>query len=268
MADADPAFIDRLLRRDRLVVAAGLAVILAVSWVYLARISGGLHAAPMEAGMDAAMGMGDGHEWGAAEVVGLFLMWTVMMAAMMLPSAAPVILLVINVYHRSGRAAARSASAAFSAGYLLAWTTFSALAATIQVVLHRAALLSPAMVSRSTWLAGGTLLIAGIYQWTPVKNSCLTHCRSPIDFLTRHWREGVAGALSMGLRHGFFCVGCCWALMALLFAAGVMNLMWVAAIAAFVLVEKLTPQGVKFGRLAGALLVLWAVYVFVRAGMI
>jgi predicted metal-binding membrane protein len=153
---------------------------------------------------------------------------------------------------------------AFSAGYLVAWMTFSALAATAQVVLHRVAWLSPDMVGRSSVLVGAILLVAGVYQWLPLKTACLTHCRSPLGFLTHHWREGPTGGLVMGLHHGLFCVGCCWALMALLFVVGVMNLLWVAAIAAFVLVEKLSRQGPLLGRVAGAVLMVWGAYVLVR----
>jgi predicted metal-binding membrane protein len=122
------------------------------------------------------------------------------------------------------------------------------------------------MAAHSAWLGGTIFLVAGAYQWLPIKNACLTHCRSPLGFLTREWREGRAGAFIMGSRHGLFCVGCCWALMALLFAAGVMNLFWVAAIAAFVLVEKLMRQGPRVGRLAGTLLIVWGAYVLARGG--
>jgi predicted metal-binding membrane protein len=120
------------------------------------------------------------------------------------------------------------------------------------------------MAAQSAALAGGIFLLAGLYQWTPLKNACLSHCQSPLAFLTKEWREGAWGAFVMGLRHGLFCVGCCWALMALLFAAGVMNLLWVAAIAIFVLAEKLLPRGLLLGRASGALLVAWGVFLIVR----
>jgi predicted metal-binding membrane protein len=173
-----------------------------------------------------------------------------------------VILLVVGAYRRRGT---RSTvlTTTFTAGYLLAWTAFSAVAAATQLLLHQAAMLSPDMSSNSTLLGGAMLIGAGVYQWLPLKTACLTHCRSPLAFLTHEWREGTAGALIMGFRHGVFCVGCCWALMALLFVAGVMNLIWVAAIAVFVLVEKLAPLGGRFGQAAGLLLVSWGAWVLI-----
>jgi predicted metal-binding membrane protein len=198
--------------------------------------------------------------WGIADFFWLFLMWAIMMVAMMLPSAAPLILLVAGTYRRRG-SDARWLTATFAGGYLAAWVAFSVVAALAQTVLHRTALLSPSMASGSAWLAGGIFIAAGVYQWLPVKNACLTHCRSPLHFLTHEWKEGAAGALVMGLRHGWFCVGCCWTLMALLFVVGVMNLIWVAVIAAFVLVEKLARQGPRVGQVAGLLCTVWGVYV-------
>jgi predicted metal-binding membrane protein len=151
----------------------------------------------------------------------------------------------------------------FVLGYLLAWTGYAVLAALGQSLLHSAALLSPAMASASPLLGGALLLLAGVYQWLPVKGACLSHCRSPLGFFTAEWREGVSGALVMGLRHGSYCVGCCWALMALLFVAGVMNLLWVAVIAGFVLAEKVVPNGRLLGRVTGALLAGWGLWLIV-----
>ena len=137
---------------------------------------------------------------------------------------------------------------------------FSVAAATLQIALHRSAWLTPDMAARSTIFAGTVLIAAGIYQWLPIKSACLTHCQSALGYLTQHWREGVLGGLTLGLRHGAFCVGCCWALMALLFVVGVMNLVWVAAIATFVLGEKLLARGRDLGRLGGSLLIVWGLY--------
>jgi predicted metal-binding membrane protein len=201
--------------------------------------------------------------WGMADLISLFLMWAVMMVAMMLPSATPMILLVVGTYRRRTGRGARVMTGAFVLGYIAAWTAFSAAAATLQLFLHRATLLSGAMAVRSTMVGGAILLVAGIYQWLPIKNVCLAHCQSPLAFLTHEWREGVSGAFVMGLRHGMFCVGCCWALMILLFAAGVMNLVWVAAIAIFVLAEKVVRQGAWFSRFSGALLFAWGTYVLI-----
>nr|MBA3318845.1 DUF2182 domain-containing protein [Gemmatimonadales bacterium] len=181
-----------------------------------------------------------------------------MMVAMMLPSAAPMILLVATVHRRRReRASPAAPTAIFAAGYLLVWTCFSAAAALTQWGLHQAALLSPAMASTNPVLGGLLLMIAGVYQWLPVKSACLSRCRSPLGFLSSEWREGSAGSLVMGLRHGLFCLGCCWVLMALLFVAGVMNLFWVAAIAWLVLVEKVARAGAWIGKVAGLALVAW-----------
>ncbi len=214
--------------------------------------------------MHAAMGMADMRMWGASDWFGLFVMWAVMMVAMMLPSAAPMILLVLGVYRRRDDPQARLAAVMFVAGYVVAWTGFSAVAASLQLVLHRTALLAADMRLSSAWLSGGVLLLVGVYQWLPIKNVCLTHCQSPIGFLSAHWREGAPGGLSMGLRHGLFCIGCCWLLMTMLFVVGVMNLFWVAAIAVFVLLEKLVPRGVVLGRIAGLGVAAWGIYVWVR----
>lgn len=245
---------------DRIVTLAALFVVTLLCWFYLYRMTAGMSAVAAEHDMHAAMGMTDMAAWGATELLGLFVMWMVMMAGMMLPSATPVILLVMNTYRRRGGREARWSTLTFVCGYLFAWTGFSVAAAALQAVLHRTALMSPAMVSQSTVIAAAIFLIAGVYQWLPLKAACLTHCRSPLHFLTHEWREGPLGGFIMGLRHGFFCVGCCWALMLLLFAVGVMNLFWVAAIAAFVLVEKLLRRGMLFSRIAGVICILWGAY--------
>jgi predicted metal-binding membrane protein len=263
-ATEDLTGIERLVRQDRLVVALALGLITALSWVYLVRMAQAMQSAASAAEMHAAMGMADMTRWTLSDNIALFLMWAVMMAGMMLPSAAPFLLLVVATYRRRGGRQARKSTAAFTAGYLAAWTGFSAVAALAQGALHAAALMSSAMVSQSATLAGGIFVVAGIYQWAPWKNACLSNCRSPLSFLTTEWREGTAGAFVMGLRHGLFCVGCCWALMLLLFAAGVMNLLWVAAIAVFVLGEKLLPRALLIGRVTGALLVCWGAYLLIR----
>lgn len=259
-AASEPSALERAVRKDRVIVAAGLAAITLVAWGYLLRMAVMMNAAATEADMHIAMGMTDQRAWSAADFAVLFSMWTIMMAGMMLPSAAPVILLVTGTYRRRGDRS-QLLSVPFIAGYLIAWTAFSVLAALTQVILHRTLLLSPSMVSSSALLGGAILIIAGAYQWLPLKQACLSHCRSPLGFLTSEWREGVMGALTMGLRHGVFCVGCCWALMAVLFAVGVMNVLWVAVIAIFVLIEKLAPHGARVGRLAGIALVVWGAWV-------
>jgi predicted metal-binding membrane protein len=239
--------LDDALRRDRIVTAAGIAGLAAFAWAYVTSM-----ATPSgHVGMTMAMP-------GLAWLVG---MWVVMMVAMMLPSAAPTILLFTTVSSRRRRQGVPAAPpAVFTAGYLLVWTLYAAIAGGVQWELHRRLLLSPAMASASPVLAGGLLVAAGLYQWLPIKRACLSHCRSPLGFFASEWREGVGGALWMGMRHGSFCVGCCWLLMALLFVAGVMNLPWVVGIAGLVLVEKVVPGGVWVGRVAGVAMVGWGVW--------
>jgi predicted metal-binding membrane protein len=254
-AAAGPGMLEGALRRDRVVVASGLAIVTALAWGYIVHMAGMMspHAAM-------AMPMSGASEPPALRW--LVPMWIVMMVAMMLPSAAPTILLFSSVARRRRTAGVPTASAAvFALGYLLVWAVYATIAAVAQWRLHEASLLSPAMVSASPWLGGGLLIAAGIYQWMPVKDACLMHCRSPLGFVSSEWREGTMGALIMGVRHGTFCVGCCALLMALLFVAGVMNLLWVAAIAIFVLAEKLGPGGRTLGRATGLLMIAWGVWV-------
>ncbi len=185
-----------------------------------------------------------------------FLMWVVMMAAMMLPSAAPTVLLYGTLVRKHAvRGTALPAVWVFVGGYLLAWAGFSLGASLLQAALERTALLTPMMASAAGPLTAALLLLAGVYQFTPLKHLCLSKCRNPVQFFMTHWRPGTAGALRMGMAHGAYCVGCCWVLMLILFAVGVMNLAWVALIAAFVLVEKLLPAGRLASYLAGAALI-------------
>lgn len=257
------ATLERLIRRDRLFMAAGLAAITLLAWSYLVRSAAGMDAMMADARMHAAMGMADMRVWGLSDWFGLFVMWAVMMVAMMLPSAAPVMVLVLGVYRRRADAQARMAAAAFVAGYVLVWTGFSLVASAGQLALHRATLLGPDMRLSSAGISGVLLLIVGLYQWVPLKRTCLTHCQSPLGFLSQHWREGTSGGLMLGLRHGAFCVGCCWLLMIVLFVVGVMNLGWVAVLAGLVLVEKLFRGGEVVGRVAGVAAAGWGLYLLV-----
>lgn len=254
------AHLERLVRRDRLVAACAIAILTLFAWIYLTRMATAMHAAASEAAMHAAMGMNGMDEWGTGDVAALFVMWVVMMVGMMLPSAAPMILLVAATHRRQGGPQMPLRTVAFAAGYLVAWTEFSLAAALAQAALHAGAMMSSAMVTRPVLLSGAIFLAAGAYQWLPFKRACLTHCRSPLHFVSEHWREGVSGAFTLGLQHGLFCIGCCWMLMTLLFAAGVMNLAWVAAIGALVLVEKVLTQGVLVGRIAGIAFCAWGLY--------
>jgi predicted metal-binding membrane protein len=244
--------LDTVLRRERLIIGGCLAAVVVLSWLYL------VHTKTAMPDMDMpGMVMVDLQRWGPITVLLLFVMWSVMMVAMMVPSAAPMILAFVTVNQRR-QAANRPfvPVAIFLLGYLAVWTAFSALATLAEWGLHQAAMLSTTMTATSTALNGGLLIAAGIFQWTPMKRACLKGCRSPLSFLMSEWRDGAGGAFVMGLRHGAYCVGCCWFLMALLFVAGVMNLLWVAVIALFVMAEKISPKGELLARIAGIALVI------------
>ena len=190
--------------------------------------------------------------WSAANALAIYAMWGVMMAAMMLPSALPMILTFVDISRRTGEPARASS---FVAAYLFVWLAFSAVAVAAQWALQALDWLNPMIVSTSAWLTGALLLIAGLYQFSPLKRLCLSNCRTPIVFLLGEWRPGIHGAFAMGTRHGLFCLGCCWALMALLFVGGVMNLAWIAALSIAVSVEKLFPGGERLSLGLGLALI-------------
>lgn len=240
-----------VLRHDRAIVAVGLLGAVVVMWVWLVPTS-----LDMYGRMDglAAWMMQD--HWDVRYGVLIFLMWTAMMVGMMLPSAMPAILLFSNVVGTARQAdGAILKTFVFSGGYLLTWTAFSLLATLLQWGLAEMRLLSPMMEAGNPVFAGLILMAAGAYQWAPLKRVCLTQCRSPLDYVTQHWRPGVVGALRMGVGHGLFCVGCCWVLMLLLFAGGVMSLAVIGAITLLVLLEKLAPFGHLSSRLTGVAMV-------------
>jgi predicted metal-binding membrane protein len=243
--------LEAVLRRDRTVVLAGLAAMTLVAWAYLVSLVWGMRT------MDMApdMAMPQMQSWGAVELLLLFVMWAIMMVAMMVPSVAPLLLMFARANRQKGGSRVVGSAGILLLGYLLAWVGFSILATLAQWRLHRAALLSPMMVSTSSVLGGLLLVAAGVFQFTPLKRACLVRCRSPLSFLMSDWRDGQWGTFVMGLKHGAYCVGCCWMLMALLFVAGVMNLLWVVAIAVFILVEKVAPRGNLIGLIAGAALI-------------
>jgi predicted metal-binding membrane protein len=245
--------LEGVLKRDRAIVLAGVAGLSALAWAYLLALAWRMPHREMAM----AMAMPHMQAWGATEVLLTWVMWAVMMVAMMTPSATPMILTFAALNRRRrAQQGPLVPTAVFVLGYLLVWGGFSVAATLAQWGLHTAALLSPMIVITSPIVGGLLLMAAGIFQWTPLKSTCLTQCRSPLGFIMTEWREGAWGALVMGLRHGMYCVGCCWVLMALLFVAGVMNLLWVAAIAALVLVEKVLPHGKLMGRMAGGVLML------------
>jgi predicted metal-binding membrane protein len=243
---------------DRVVIGAALAVVTALSWLYI-----WLQLQPMEGMEDMAMPAVFA-PWTAADFALNFAIWWAMMPGMMLPSAAPMILTFAAVNRRKrARGGPFVPTIAFASGYLIAWGLFGVAATVADWGFERAALISPATQRLVPALGAAIIVGAGIFQLTPLKSVCLTHCRSPFDFVLNHWREGMAGALRMGLEHGLFCLGCCWALMALLFAAGTMSLLWMAAISVLVFAEKLFPAGRWIARISGVLMLGFGIYLLV-----
>jgi predicted metal-binding membrane protein len=210
--------------------------------------------------MDSAMPI-DTQPWTPITFILMLIMWWVMMVGMMVPSAAPMILLYARIQRKKlpdENPVLRTGL--FTLGYLLVWLVFSVVATSLQWYLGHIALLSPMMISKSAYLTAAILTVAGLYQFTPLKQACLVRCRSPIQFLSTNWKDGDWGGLQMGTSHGVYCVGCCWFLMGLLFVGGAMNLLLVAVIAIFVLLEKVLPFGQWIARFAGAAMVIFSIY--------
>jgi predicted metal-binding membrane protein len=247
----DRTSLESLLRRDRWLIGGALASAIALCWAWIVPMARDMYGAM--AGPSVWM-MTD--RWDFAHLSLLFAMWVVMMAGMMLPSAAPTLFLYAGVIRKSpdGERAAAHVYA-FAGGYLLVWTAFSLVATVGQRVLANLLLLTPMMEARGRAVGGALLMVAGLYQLTPFKRTCLKSCRSPVAFIAQHWKRGVAGGFRLGLAHGTYCLGCCWALMLLLFVGGVMNLWWIGALTVFVLLEKLAPLGAQGGRLSGLLII-------------
>jgi predicted metal-binding membrane protein len=239
------------------VIYGGLASIILLAWAYLVYLATTLQTTQM--GID--ISMPSMQAWGVMDISLTFVMWVVMMVAMMTTSAAPVIIMyqtVSRMQHKENDPL--SSTWLFLLGYLVTWAGFSAAATLAQWGLHSAALLTPMMASASPLLGGALLVAAGVYQLTPLKDACLTHCRTPMGFLLAEWRDGKLGPLVMGMRHGLYCVGCCWLLMALLFVGGVMNLAWVALMAAYVLIEKVAPARMWLSRISGIAAIAWGLW--------
>lgn len=236
-------------RRDQRVVILGLGILCLLSWLYLFRLT-----AP---GHDMAMMAPHSHAlWGIDLLWLNLIMWSVMMVGMMLPAATPVVLGFARVQRqRQGERTAETRIALFVSGYLLVWLLFSAIAALLQWFLHRLGMMTTAMGSATPVLGGTFVLAAGLFQWSGLKDRCMTLCRSPLQFLLTEWREGAGGALRMGMQYGLYCLGCCWLLMLLMFAGGVMNLLWMVGLTLYLLAEKLLPGMARVSRLVGALLV-------------
>jgi predicted metal-binding membrane protein len=274
--------LERLLLRDRAIVIASLLAIIVTSWFYVFSGAGtGMSAWDMSSlwmalgwasqketmdlssGMAATMAsMATPAVWTLRYAVLMFFMWWVMMLAMMLPSAAPMILLHAMVdrktRQRQGESGGVLSSAVFSSGYLLAWGLFSLAAVALQWAFELSGILSSSMMNATnTGFAGIILLVAGAWQLTPLKQACLKHCQGPLQYLTQHWRSGTLGTFRMGLQHGAYCLGCCWGLMGILFFGGIMNLYWIIGLAIIVLLEKLLPIGALVSRITGGLLLVW-----------
>jgi predicted metal-binding membrane protein len=256
--------LEAVLRRDRLLIAGALGAIAALAWGYVLWLAADMDMGGMDMTgfrmIPAGLGLMAPADapWGVIEFAFVFVMWAVMMVGMMAPSVAPMILMYARV-GRQGSVKGKPlvATGWFAGGYFLSWIAFSLAATLAQWLIERAALLDSRMASASNVLGGMVLIAAGIYQWSPLKDICLAQCQSPIGFLMRYggFRSDVQGCLLMGLRHGAYCIGCCWALMALLFVGGVMNVLWIALLALLVLLEKLAPFGRWIAHAAGVMCV-------------
>ena len=242
-------------RRGRVFIASCVVLITALAWAYLIHLDRQMTSSIEADTTMAKMGMGMNRSWGARDVLFTFVMWAVMMVGMMTAAALPVLLLFAGTHAQRAKHGVAPAVMSFGLGYLTVWLGFSACAAMAQWALHQGALLSSTMATSSAYVAGTILIGAGAYQLTPVKDGCLTQCRSPLGFLLSNWRDGSGGAFLMGLRHGAFCLGCCWALMGVLFVVGVMNLVWVGALTVFILLEKIGPMGARVARVGGVALI-------------
>ena len=248
--------------RERLAVLAALTLICGLAWAYLFSMAWGMQQTDMGASMAIMPRMAS---WRPIDLALVFAMWAIMMVAMMLPSAAPMILLFAAVSRQIGQSRTAINVAAFVAAYVATWAAFSLVATLMQWGLLEARLVSPMMDESNPMLGGGLLVAAGLYQFTPQKDACLSRCRSPLAFITAHWRRRARGAFVMGAQHGLYCLGCCWLLMLLLFALGVMNLTWVALLSIFVLLEKTLPPATWFKRLGGMAFIVWGIVLLAHA---
>lgn len=257
--------LEEFLQRDRLIVIGGIVTLAVIAWAYTVNVSREMNGTMAMMQMEmVAPNVG----WTPGDFAFTFGMWAVMMAAMMLPSATPMVL-TFALLNRKRREQDRPfvPTIVFLVGYLIVWAAFAFAAALAQWGFQSVAFLSPGLATTSSVLGGAILIAAGLYQWSPLKRACLRECQNPISFLSTSWREGRPGAVLMGVRHGINCVGCCWVLMGLLFVGGVMNLVWVAAIALFVLAERVGPRPIH-GLISGAsgiVLITWGVWTAARA---
>jgi predicted metal-binding membrane protein len=243
---------------------AGLLLLAGAAWIYLLYMAWGM------ANMDAPAAqflMPAMRNWGPGDLLLIFLMWSIMMAAMMLPSATPMVTLFARNAAAQPHHSAALLTVSFVSGYLAIWTAFSAIVTLAQWGLLSLRLITPMMESANDWLSAGLLISAGIFQFTPIKNACLNKCRTPMGFLMTEWRPGAYGALVMGLRHGTYCTGCCVMLMLLLFVLGVMNIVWIGILTLVVLLEKLLPEkwGSWSSRAMGLVFIGWGLQLLLHA---
>jgi predicted metal-binding membrane protein len=266
------ASLELLFRRDRRIVIGAIVVLTALAWIYLIWLTRSISMAGSSVPEMPGTGISAAvtpilRAWTASDFIFIFLMWAIMMVGMMTPSATPMIL----IHARIARQAAQegrpiAATAWFVSGYLLSWTAFSFIAAIAQGALERVAWLTPMMAAASNKAGGVVLIVAGVYQFTPLKNNCLSHCQSPFAFIQANggFKRGMGASIQLGMRHGIYCIGCCWTLMALLFVGGVMNILWIAAIAIHILIEKAVPAGNAIARVAGAGLALAGIWLLFK----
>jgi predicted metal-binding membrane protein len=253
----DSTTLENILKKDRFIVVGGLFVISILAWLYIIYLYRQMEVMDMDA-LFFAMPMTP--KWAPTDFILMFLMWLVMMIAMMTPSVAPLILLFARVNRQRKEQQSPFVNTSYMfMGYFVVWAAFSLLATVLQWLLQQLSWLNPDMIITNKILGSVILVTAGIFQFTSLKHTCLNFCSSPLDFITRYWREGRKGAIIMGIRNGAYCVGCCWVLMVLLFVSGVMNILWVALIALFVLLEKVSTKSRWISYAAGGLLVIGGV---------
>lgn len=258
--------LESVLKRDRAVVLSGLAMVAALAWAYIMYLAWDLQGSISMDSTQMGMAMSQTRAWSSVDFGLMYLMWAVMMTAMMVPTTAPILLTFATVNRkRLERQQPFVPTGVFLSGYLIVWSGFALVATLAQWSLHEATLMTSMMGNATPLVGGSILLAAGAFQWTPLKYVCLKRCRTPLGFIMTEWREGPKGALTMGLRHGSFCLACCWFLMGLLFVAGVMNLLWVAAIAGYILAEKVVPAGHWLSRVIGLVLIGWGAWMVMEA---
>lgn len=250
--------IESILKKDRLILVTGLLFICLLSWWYIIYLYRQMYPMNMNA-LFFAMPMTP--DWTATDFVLLFLMWLVMMIAMMTPSVAPLIFIfaMVNRQKKLQQNPFVPTGYLFS-GYFLVWAVFSLLATILQWALQQVAWLNPEMIITNKILGSVILITAGLFQFSVLKQRCLHYCQTPVDFIHRKWKEGKKGAFKMGIENGVYCLGCCWVLMVLLFVAGIMNLLWIALLSLFVLVEKLIPNSKWISYAAGTCLILYGLF--------